>query len=55
MQVGHSDPPVCLPESRKPISPMKGTLPPSGGKRTPLPPEMEFRAKSLRKQTLLLL
>ena len=35
MQEGHSDPPLCLPESRKQVSPLGGALPASG-RRTPL-------------------
>ena len=40
MREGHSDLPFCLPESRKEISHLKGALPSSGTKRTPLLPEI---------------
>ena len=35
LQERHTDPPFCLPESRKLISHMKGTFPAWGSRRTP--------------------
>ena len=56
IQEGHSDPPLCLPENRELISHVKGSLPGSGSRRTPLSPEAgNLELRSPYKQTLLLL
>ena len=55
-QEGHSDPAFCLPESRTSVSPMKGTLPASGGRRTLLSQDRKvLRPRSPNEQILFLL
>ena len=51
VQEGHSDPPLCLPESTEDISHVKGALPASESRRTPFWPERG----NVGQETLLLL
>ena len=52
MQEGYSDCPFHLPESRKQVSHVKTVPPASGGRKTPLTPEIEnLKLKNLCEQT----